>query len=214
MPSDPHRQLLAVAEEAAGGAFHLFWGGSLATVLSAMAAILVARLLGPEMYGVYSLALVVSGFLTIFTDFGVSQALTRYIALHGSRGERGRIISLLRAGLAFSVATSLIVFFVGFSLADRLTGLLLNRPEIVDLVRLTLILVVVQPLATLVGYALLGFGDMRGSAMMEVVRQAFRAVLSPLLIVFGAERTGRFDRLRYRLHIRPPYRLNAALQAL
>jgi O-antigen/teichoic acid export membrane protein len=185
MPSDPHRQLVAVAEEAAGGAFHLFWGGSLATVLSAIAAILVARLLGPEMYGVYSLALVVSGFLMIFTDFGVSQALTRYIALHGSRGERGRIISLLRAGLAFSLATSLIVFFVGFSLADRLTSLLLNRPGMVYLVRLTLILVVVQPLFALVGYALLGFGDMRGSATMEVVRQASRAMLSPLLIVLG-----------------------------
>jgi O-antigen/teichoic acid export membrane protein len=55
----------------------------------------------------------------------------------------------------------------------------------VYLVRLTLVLVVVQPLFALVGYALLGFGDMRGSATMEVVRQASRAMLSPLLIVLG-----------------------------
>jgi tetratricopeptide (TPR) repeat protein len=31
------------------------------------------------LYGIYSLALIVSGFLTIFTDYGVSQALTRAI---------------------------------------------------------------------------------------------------------------------------------------
>jgi len=146
---------------------------------------LVARLLGPELYGVYSLALIVSGFLMLFTDFGVSQALTRFIAVHTSRGERGRVIPLLRAGLAFSLAMSLVMFLTGFILADQLTSLLVSRPGMVYLVRLTLILVVVQPLSTLMGYALLGFGDMKGYAVIDVVRQGFRAVVSPLLIVFG-----------------------------
>jgi len=177
--------LLVVAEETAGGVFHLFWGGSLATVLSAVCAILVARLLGPELYGVYSLALIVSSFLMLFTDFGVSQALTRFIAHHMSKGEQGHVIPLLRTGLAFSLATSLIIFSVGFILADQLTNLLVSRPGMVYLVRLTLILVVLQPLSTLMRSALLGFGDMRGYAMIDVVRQVFRAVVSPLLIVLG-----------------------------
>jgi O-antigen/teichoic acid export membrane protein len=180
-----HGGLLEVAEETGVGAFHLFWGGSLATVLSAVCAILVARLLGPELYGVYSLALIVSGFLMLFTDFGVSQALTRFIAVHTSRGEHGRVIPLLRAGLAFSLTTCLAMFLVGFIFADRLTSLLVGRPGMVYLVRLTLILVVVQPLSTLMGYALLGFGDMKGYAVIDVVRQGLRAVVSPLLIVLG-----------------------------
>ncbi|MEM2093582.1 MAG: oligosaccharide flippase family protein, partial [Candidatus Bathyarchaeia archaeon] len=147
-------RMLAAAEEAAGGAFHLFWGGSLATVLSAVCAILVARLLGPEQYGVYSLALIVSGFLMLFTDYGVSQALTRFIALHKSRDEPHRIIPLLRTGLAFNVATCLIIFLVGFILAEPLTNLLINRPEMAILVRITMILVLVYPLSTAAGYAL------------------------------------------------------------
>jgi hypothetical protein len=77
------------------------------------------------------------------------------------------------------------MFFVGFTLADQLTSLLVNRPGMVYLVKLTLILVIIQSLSTLIGYALLGFGDMKGCAMMDVVRQAFRAVVSPLLIVLG-----------------------------
>jgi O-antigen/teichoic acid export membrane protein len=51
-------------------------------VLFAVCAILVARLLGLELYGVYLLSLIVSSFLMLFTGFGVSQALTRFIALH------------------------------------------------------------------------------------------------------------------------------------
>ncbi|MEM0253517.1 MAG: flippase [Candidatus Bathyarchaeia archaeon] len=178
-------RLMATAKEAAGGAFHLFWGGSLATVLSAVCAILVARFLGPEQYGVYSLALIVSGFLMHFTDYGVSQALTRFIALYKSRNEPHRIAPLLKTGLAFNVATSLIMFAIGFILTEPLTSLLIGRPEMAPIVRITLILVMVYPLSTAMGYALLGFGDMKGYAIIDVVRQAFRALLSPLLVILG-----------------------------
>ncbi|MEM1785301.1 MAG: oligosaccharide flippase family protein, partial [Candidatus Bathyarchaeia archaeon] len=178
-------RLMATAEEAAGGAFHLFWGGSLATVLSAVCAILVARFLGPEQYGVYSLALIVSGFLMLFTDYGVSQALTRFIALYKSRNEPHCIAPLVKTGLAFNVATGLIMFAIGFILTEPLTSLLISRPEMAPIVRITLILVMVYPLSTAIGYALLGFGDMKGYAMIDVVRQAFRALLSPLLVILG-----------------------------
>jgi O-antigen/teichoic acid export membrane protein len=178
-------RLMATAEEAVGGAFHLFWGGSLATVLSAVCAILIARLLEPELYGIYSLALIVSGFLTIFTDYGVSQALTRFIALYRSRGEQGRIIPLLRAGLSFSLTTSLTMLLIGFIFADKLTSLLISRPEMVQLVRITLILVLIQPLTTAAGCTLLGFGDMKDYAIIDVARQLVRTVVSPLLIVLG-----------------------------
>ncbi|MCS7096338.1 MAG: oligosaccharide flippase family protein [Nitrososphaerota archaeon] len=178
-------RLLAAAEEAAGGAFHLFWGGSLATVLSAVCAILIARLLGPEQYGIYSLALIVPGFLMLFTDYGVSQALTRFIALYMSRNEQHRVIPLLRKGLALNLATCFIMFLAGLILAEPLTNLLVNRPGMAHLVRIALILVLIYPLSTAAGYALLGFGDMKGYAMIDVVRQAARAILSPLMIVLG-----------------------------
>ena len=185
MPSGSQSGLLRVAEETGVGAFHLFWGGSLATVLSAVCVILVARLLGPELYGVYSLSLIVSGFLMLFTDFGVSQALTRFIALHMSRGEQGCVIQLLKTGLMFSLAVSVTMFFVGFILTDQLTSLLIGRPEIAYLVKLTLLLLIVQPPSMLIGCALLGFGDMKGCAITDIIRQTIRALVSPLLIVLG-----------------------------
>ena len=99
---NPQDRLITTTEEVADGAFHLFWSDGLATVPSAVCTILIARLLGPELYGMYSLALIVSGFLTIFTDYGVNQALTRFVALYRCRGEQSRIIPLLRVGLSFS----------------------------------------------------------------------------------------------------------------
>ncbi|MEM3464926.1 MAG: oligosaccharide flippase family protein [Candidatus Bathyarchaeia archaeon] len=183
-------RLVTTAEETAGGAFHLFLGGSASTVLSSVCAIIVARLLGPEQYGTYSLALIVSSFLTLFTDYGVSQALTRLIALHRSRDEMCRVIPLLRAGLVFSLATCLTIFFIGFIFTDPLTNLLINRSDMTGLVRITLFLLLFYPISAIAGGALLGFGDMKAYAIIDVVRQIFRLFLSPLLIVLGLGITG------------------------
>lgn len=55
----------------------------------------------------------------------------------------------------------------------------------VYLVRLILVLVLIQPLSTAAGYVLLGFGDMKCYAVIDVTRQVARTIISPLLIVLG-----------------------------
>ncbi|MEM1872814.1 MAG: oligosaccharide flippase family protein, partial [Candidatus Nezhaarchaeales archaeon] len=179
------RRLLLTAEEVASGTFHLFWGGGLATLLSAICAMIVARLLGPELYGIYALAFVVPGFLMLFTDYGVSPALTRFVALHESRGEGGMVLRVLKVGLPFSFTVSIAVFIVGIMFVEQLTTTLTNRPEIAYLTAMCMILILVQPISAAASNALLGFRDMRACAAIDVVRQALRALLSPLLVILG-----------------------------
>ncbi|MCS7096849.1 MAG: oligosaccharide flippase family protein, partial [Nitrososphaerota archaeon] len=105
--------------------------------------------------------------------------------VHKSKNEHSQIIPLLRTGLAFNLATCLIMFIIGFTFAEPLTNLLTSRPEMAPMVRITLILVLIYPLSTAAGCALLGFGDMKGYAMIDVARQAFRAIMSPLLVALG-----------------------------
>ncbi|MEM1843209.1 MAG: oligosaccharide flippase family protein, partial [Desulfurococcaceae archaeon] len=80
MTGDADSGLPRVFEETATGALFLFSGSALSTFLSAICGIVVANLLGPELYGIYSLAFVIPGFLIVFTGLGVNAALTRYIA--------------------------------------------------------------------------------------------------------------------------------------
>lgn len=44
-------------------------------------AVILARLLGPELHGIYYLALSVGLLLQVFTDLGVNATLIRYISL-------------------------------------------------------------------------------------------------------------------------------------
>lgn len=73
-----YTEVNTIAKASARGSFFLFVGKTSSTVIMAIASILVARLLGPENYGLYVIAMIPSSFLIAFSDFGISSALTSF----------------------------------------------------------------------------------------------------------------------------------------
>jgi O-antigen/teichoic acid export membrane protein len=106
-----------------GRTFLVLSGQTLATLIAAAAgSIVIARLLGPDLYGVYSLSLVFPSFLMLFTDFGISPALTSFPAKLKKEGSEGRLASMIRHAYAFEVLTSTTVLFIGLALSDVLSA--------------------------------------------------------------------------------------------
>ncbi|MGB9759636.1 MAG: lipopolysaccharide biosynthesis protein, partial [Thermoproteota archaeon] len=96
----------SVAKTAVEGGFYVFTGNTLSTIVLVVASITIARLLGPSGYGLYSVALIPPSFMLLFTDFGVNQALVRFLAKLKSEGKEDDIQILIRTGLFFEVLTS------------------------------------------------------------------------------------------------------------
>ena len=65
-------KLIGVARESVRGGFYLFLGNFLSTLISAIAIIVIARLLGPSDYGLYNISLIIPSLLVLFTDLGVN----------------------------------------------------------------------------------------------------------------------------------------------
>lgn len=105
-----------------GRTFLVLSGQTLATLIAAAGSIVIARLLGPDLYGVYSLSLVFPSFLMLFTDFGISPALTSFPAKLKKEGSEGRLASMIRHAYAFEVLTSTTVLFIGLALSDVLSA--------------------------------------------------------------------------------------------
>ncbi|MDP9767233.1 flippase [Kosakonia cowanii] len=72
----------------------------------------IARALGPELFGIYTLAMALVGYASIF-DFGLTRAIIREIALYkDDQHEKNRIISTSTLFLAgISVFLSLLIYF-------------------------------------------------------------------------------------------------------
>ena len=80
-----------------GGLF-LLLGNSLALIFDAVGAILVARMLSPSQYGIFTVALVIPNSLKLFTTWGLNQAMIRFIAQHQILGNSKKIQSIVQAG--------------------------------------------------------------------------------------------------------------------
>ncbi|MGC9085788.1 MAG: oligosaccharide flippase family protein [Thermoproteota archaeon] len=175
----------SVAKTAVEGGFYVFTGNTLSTIVLVVASITIARLLGPSGYGLYSVALIPPSFMLLFTDFGVNQALVRFLAKLKSEGKEDDIQILIRTGLFFEVLTSTLVFLLTFMLADFLATYLLNRPDSGSLVRLASLTVVGGILVSTSNSILVGTDRMNKSALLSLTQAVFKALLTPMLILAG-----------------------------
>ncbi len=84
-------------------------------VFTAGLTIFLARQLGPDGYGVLSLALGIVGLVTLFADFGIANSVARFVAEH--RDDRARAANVLADGLRLKLIASATVSVLLFALA-------------------------------------------------------------------------------------------------
>ena len=177
--------LAGVARGLARGGFALFAGELLSTILYALAAILMARLLGPGGYGLYVLALVIPNLTVNLTGLGMDFAAARFPAKYRSEGRPGAAVAILRSIMAFKSLTALAASLACLAFADWLASIALNRPGAGAYLRLGLAFAVFQAVWSLLYYAFTGLDEAEKSALVKVSAASVKVVAAPLLIVLG-----------------------------
>jgi PST family polysaccharide transporter len=178
-------ELDRVAGRSARAGLHLFVGNLLSEFINAGGAVVVARLLAPGEYGVLSLAFVLPGIFVMFSDWGVSSAVTRLLARLQSRGRWSDVREVFRIGLLFNGVLACLLSAAMFLAADPLAAFVLRRSELGGLVKLTSILVVLQSTSTIAGSAFLGLERMDLMAAVKVAMSAVKALASSMLVLGG-----------------------------
>ena len=120
----------------ARGSLLLMVGQVVSTVVSALTVMVVARLLGPENYGVVTVVMVPIGLALLIQDLGVNAALTRFTALLRREGRLGDIRVLVRVGLTFKAAVAGTIALGYWAGAGAIASFYLQRPELEGLIRL------------------------------------------------------------------------------
>jgi O-antigen/teichoic acid export membrane protein len=107
-------ELTTIAQKATRGGLFLFIGNASSTVILAVGAILVARLLGPFNYGLYTLTVAIPVLLVALADAGINFALVRLPARLRSEGDHARANRLVKLGfllkLVISTAASIVCY--------------------------------------------------------------------------------------------------------
>ena len=176
---------LEMGKTSATGSLKLSLGLVISTVIMTVGVIILGRLLSPEEYGLYSIALVPAATFAIFRDFGVDLAMIKYIAQFrgSSKDENSR--NLIVAGLIFEIITGLTLSFVSLLMADFIASTVLRRPESTLLVSIASISIFSGALLTVSQSTFTGAERMGLRSFVIICESIVQTAISILLVFLG-----------------------------
>jgi O-antigen/teichoic acid export membrane protein len=96
--------------------------------------LLVARWLGPELYGVAALVMSYPGLVYTFFDAHSAQASVKYLGEFHARGDREKVLAMCKLGYAVDLAIALIAFCMVSVTANWAAREIARDPEAVGLI--------------------------------------------------------------------------------
>ncbi len=175
----------AFAQRYARGSAALFIGNLLNAVITAAAILAIVRLLPPDVYGTYTLAILIPSILLNFLGLGVSSGITRFAAYHLARNEVETARRMTLNGLLFLIASGAILSLICYGGAGFFSSFVLHRPELVGLVQFASVLVLGQTLFQSALAALLGWSLMGRMSVTSVVQSLLRVGLAVGFVLAG-----------------------------
>jgi len=182
--STEDNDVFQIAETSARGGYHLFVGNVLSTIILVITSSLIARFLGPDNYGLYSLVLSVPSLFIGLVDFGIIAAITRFSAEFRAAGRTSDVKRVIKSGIIFQLVVGLIASVFCFVFSDFLATYLINTPEAGVYVKAASFLVLFQALLNAISSAFVGLDTMEKNAVMMTIRAIAKFLLSNVLILF------------------------------
>ena len=163
-------------------------GQGVGRVLGYVSQVAVARLLGAQFYGFYTLGVAVVNGVHIVSRFGMENGVVRYVAHHREHGDEARVRGTIVQALLITLAISLVLsvgMFVGAGLiADRLPK---DAPEMVSVLRAFAFVLPFFVFMSMTAWATQGFQTVTYAAyIQQLIRPGLFLLFVGVCYVLGA----------------------------
>jgi stage V sporulation protein B len=176
----------AQGRSTARGAYYLFLGNSTTTVILAVSSILIGRLLGPDGYGLYSIALIVPSYAFLAIRLGLDSAVTRYGALYKAQGKHEKAASFVRSVLLFEMLLAVAAILILLPFAGLVSTDLLNRPELSGpIISIAIFSILGQSIYIITTNSFVGLDRSGKTALVMIIMSAARFAASAVLVIIG-----------------------------
>jgi O-antigen/teichoic acid export membrane protein len=176
---------LEMGKASATGSFRLLIGVATSTIIMAVGAIILGRLLTVDEYGLYGIALIPATMINLFRDWGMSSAMTRYIANFRASNRDEEIHDVIVAGLTFEVAAGLALSFLSLFLANFIASTVFHRPESASFIAIVSVSIVSGSLLTASQSVFVGFERMELNSFTLICQSIVKIAIAPVLVLLG-----------------------------
>ena len=155
------------------------------TIVQAVIGIVIARLLQPELFGVYSLAIGMASMTSLILGMGIQEAVSSLLGRAYAREDKAEVENILGFMLKITFLAALIVIVVSFFLPSIANGLYGNSLIGVYAAIVAVAAVLSSFLFTLTYSSFQVAGRVKSLAILLLSDQSLRYVLSLILVMAG-----------------------------
>lgn len=169
------------------GAYHLFMGNLVSTIVLAITSIVVGRLLGPDKFGLYTIVLIIPGYAYLVVRWGLSSTITRYVAKYTSEGNERKALTFGYAISSLHLSAGILVIALLIPFSNVISTVLLHRPELSNgiIIPVALLSVIAQIMFDNGSAAFVGLNQFRKSAIFQIIMALSRFIISLSLLILG-----------------------------
>ena len=146
--------------------------------------ILLARILLPELFGLYNLAISVILMVGVFADLGVTTALVKYLAESVSAGKEKYAEARSRLRFFFFTKTSIVLLsaFILYFLSPLISNLIFKKPEMTDVLRIGAFYLISLSARDFFSSMFFSLKKLNYSFVSEIIFQLVRLIFFGILI--------------------------------
>ena len=138
--------------------------------------IVAARLLGPSLFGVLSIAIVTLALVADIGDFGTNTGLTRFVSKY-AKDDPQKANQFLKLGLIIKLTVAFLVIIIGVLLSPFIANTLLTKPELVIPLRISFIGVGTTWLFSFITVTLQSFQKFWKWSIIQIITNFLRFLL-------------------------------------
>jgi len=179
-----------IAQISAKGSLNLLLGLVFSNVISAVGTIIIAQLLGSDMYGLYTVALAAPNLIAIFRDWGMNSAMIRFTAQYRAENRKSEIRSVIISGLIFEIVVGTTLSLTSLFFSDFLAVGVFNRPAIAPLIKIASFSILGSGLISAATAAFVGTEKMKPNSFVIISQSIVKTLLMITLVFFGFGTSG------------------------
>ncbi len=164
----------------------IFVGIFLSKLFTYLYRILIARYFGPEVYGIFSLALIVLGFFIAFSLLGLTEGILRFTSLYRGKKQFNKIKYLFSISLIFLFFSSVFFAVLLFILSEFIAINIFHNEDIIVFLKIFSILIPISVFSNLFLSILRAFERVGWySFIWNILQNLTKLLVLIILIIFG-----------------------------
>ena len=155
-------------------------------LLSYFYRIVIARYYGPEVYGLFSLSIMIMGWFAAFSSFGLYEGLLRFVSIYRGKKEKDKIRYTCHISIFISLFSSIVAGILLFILAEPIAINLFHSPNLIIFLKIFSFTIPFFLLSNVLLSIMQAYERIKAyTIILDVIQHFAKALILVLLIFIG-----------------------------